>query len=319
MNRSTTRASLPVWMITGLLACTAWAQGQAPSNPCITATGMATLKKDPQSVRLQMELVAQGKDLKEALAKLKDLREAATRKVGELGAKTDAIRFEDLRTVPAQTDQQQRVRMQRMVQARMRGEKPDAKAEVKKEPVKVSVTLKAEWPLKEGTPEDRLVATSELEHKVRAADLAGQKSAETMTAEEKEEAEEAEGEEPEYYSGDEGPQPGDPVFFYVAKVTEEEKTKLLADAFTKARENATRLAQAAGAQLGALQFLNGGDTSGYPDYDAYGSYSGQYRQYAYQLMQRLREAQGDDDMEAIGVQPGQVTTKIHVSASFAIK
>jgi hypothetical protein len=319
MNSSMARVFLPAFAIGGLLACTAFAQNQPSPSPCISASGVATLKKDPQLVRLQMDLVAQGKDLKEALAKLKERREAATKKLSELGAKADSIRFEDFHAVPAQTDQQQRMRMQRMVQARMRGEKPSAKEAAKKDPVKVSVTLKAEWPLKAGSPEDRLVATSELEDQVREADLAGQKEAEKLSAEEKEEAEEGELEAPTYYGGEEGPKPGDPVFIYVATVTDEEKAKLLADAFAKAKENATRLAQAAGAQLGALQFLNGGENAAYSDYETYAGYGGQYRQYAYQLMQRIRGAQSEEDVEAVGMQPGQVSTKMHVSASFAIK
>lgn len=318
MNSSVSRVVLPVLALCAVFAGAAMAQ--IPMGPSISGNGTAVLKKDPQFVRLQIDLLAKGKDLKEALARLKDRREAAGKKLAELGATAESIRFEDVHVIPAQADQQQWRRMQRMVQARMRGEKLGAKEAARKEPVKVSVTLKAEWPLKGGSMEERLMATAKLEDEVRASDLAGQKEIEQLTPEEKEEAEEAEGQDqPEYYGGDEGAKPGDPVFIYVAKVSDEEKAKLLADAFNKAKANAARLAQAAGAQLGPLQYLTGGDGGAFPDYDVYSAYGNQYRQYAYQLMQRLRMDQSEDDVEAVGVQPGQVSSKVQVTASFAIK
>jgi uncharacterized protein YggE len=315
MNRSVARALLPLFAVCA--ASAAVALGQSPTGPCISGSGTATLKKDAQLMRLQIDLLAKGKDLKEALAKLKDRREAAAKKLTELGAAADSIRFEEVRVVPNKTDEQRRMEM--MVRSRMRGQKTTAKEAAGKEPVKVSVTLKAEWPIKSGSIEERLMAAQELQDKVREADVAGLKEIEQLTPEEKEAAEEAEGEDmPRYMGGEEGAKPGEPLFLYVAKVSDEERTKLLADAFNKAKANAVRLARAAGTEPGPLRYLMSTGSS-YMDYEGYAGYGSQYRQYFYPLMQRAQMEQGEDEAEAIGVQPGQVSMRVNVQAAFAIK
>jgi len=287
-------------------------------GPSITGNGTASLKKDAQLIRLQIDLLAKGKDPKEALAKLKDRREAATKKLAELGATADSVRLEGVRVVPSKTDQQRQMEM--MVRARMRGQKTTAREVTAREPVKVSISLKAEWPLKGASPEERLLAAHELQDKLREADLAGQKEAEQLTPEEKEAMEEAAAdEETHFYSGmEEGPKPGEPVYLYVAKVSDEERARLLTDAFNKAKTNAARLAQAAGATLGPLSYLmSTGQT--YPDFENFGGYGGAYRQYLYPLMQQAQMEQGEENAEAIGAQPGEVSIRVNVTASFAIK
>jgi hypothetical protein len=98
MNGSVARMFLPVLVVCAL--CAGVASAQVPLGPSIAGNGTATLKKEPQILRLQIDLLAKGKDLKEALTKLKDRREAATKKLAELGATADSIRFEDTHIVP---------------------------------------------------------------------------------------------------------------------------------------------------------------------------------------------------------------------------
>jgi uncharacterized protein YggE len=267
-------------------------------------------------MRLQIDLLARGQDLKEAIAKIKERREAASKKLTELGAAADSIQFGEVRIVPSKNDEQRRMEM--MVRARMKGQKPGAKDVAKKEPVKVSMSLKAEWLIKAGSAEERLLAAHELQDKIREADLAGQKEAEKLSAEEQEEAEEAAGEErmPSFDPSD-GAAPGTAVFFFVAKVSDEEKSKMAKEAFDKARASAERLAKAAGVGLGPLQSLSRSGQG--PETEDFSGEYNPYRSAMYPMLQRLRMEQGDDAAEAVGTDPGQVSLRVTVTAEFAVK
>lgn len=156
---------------------------------------------------------------------------------------------------------------------------------------------------------------------LQEADLAGKKEAEQLTPEEKEALEEAGEEERMMFSGmEEGPKPGEPVFLFVAKVSEEEKSRLLGEAFTKAKAHALLLARAAGVELGGLQTVaSQGAGDGLTDYEALGEYGVHYRNILYPLVRRARTEQSGNDTEAIGIQPGQVSLRAVIVASFAIQ
>src|SRR4051812_43284943 len=73
----------------------AQAPGEAPG--AVTAVGSVTLKRTPDTVRVQISLSGEGKTLKEALAKLQQRRESAKKKLAALGATEASIVAEDPR------------------------------------------------------------------------------------------------------------------------------------------------------------------------------------------------------------------------------
>lgn len=288
-------------------------RAQVPQGT-VTGTGTVELKRQPETLRLQVEVVVKAKDLKEALAKLKARREAVGKQVVTLGAAKNSVEFSEPVLANEKTDrhlQIQRMMLERLGKPDKVGGKGATKAAL---PVLVSMTLKADWPLKAAGPEDLLLQIHELQEKVKAADLGGVKENEKLTPEEEEIAEEMQAAIQQQLGQEAEAKRGEPSFFYVCKVSEEDRAKALAEAFQKARKDAGRLARAAGQELGTLQGLSsqnqGGEvepSAGIPPY----------------LVQQLRAGQGNDGAdsggEALGVQPGKVTYRIMVSAAFYLK
>lgn len=298
----------------------AWSLAQLPLDGTISGNGVVVLKREPQILRLQIDLIAKGKSLTDAIETLKARREAARKQLTDLGAAPASIEFADMQVVPGKTDQQRQMEM--MIRQRMRASgKATTKEADKSGPLTVSVNLKAEWPLQAGSAEERLLRAHELQEKIRAADLAGQKADEQLSPEEQEAAEESEEAQMRVYESNEGPKPGEPVFFYVCKIPDADRAKALAEAFAKAKAQAAQFAEAAGVTLGALRHLGSGSGGALGmDYEDMSAYSNPtYARYVYPLLQRARASQGEVIDEAIGVQAGTVTMRVSVSAAFAIK
>jgi hypothetical protein len=266
-------------------------------------------------LRVQVEVLAKGKDLKEALARLKERREAARARLTALGAAGDAVTFGEPSLGPEKTEQQRQ--FEAMMAQRMRiqggGAKPAAKAK-SPPPVTVSVTVRVDLPLKAADLEELLLRSQELQEKVKAADLGGLKEFEKLSPQEEELAEEAQA--GNYGQGQNEPKRGEPVFAFVSRVPEGEYTRALAEAFQKAQRAARELARAARMDLAELRHLESqaagsGDEPG----QGYGAYYGRAPQ------ARLSSLGGSDPQvrEAIGTQPGTVTYRIAVTASFALK
>ena len=95
--------------------------------------------------------------------------------------------------------------------------------------------------------DELLLAATELQDKIRAADLGQAKSA---SLEEQEAMEESGS-----YDGNAPVRPGEPVFLFVARVPEDVRAKALADALGKARAGAERLAKAATPDKELLPFV----------------------------------------------------------------
>jgi uncharacterized protein YggE len=111
--------------------------------------------------------------------------------------------------------------------------------------------------------------------------------------------------------------PGQPAFLFVSRISEAERDKALAEAFEKAKQQATRLAKAAGAQLGALKSLAGNAAMGGGDYDVY--QYGRDNSPSHQMMQAMRNRQSsgeEETVEAIGAEPGPVSINVSVTAAF---
>ncbi len=288
------------------------AGAQAPaSEGTVSGQGSVTIEKPADILRLQAEITAVGKDVKEALTKLK-AREASLRKqFAELGTSEGAITMDDPKVGGGATDRA--AQMQRMVMARMqqRGGAASKPSEGPKS-VTVSAAVKVEWPLKASSPEELLIAATSLQEKAKAIDLSAKKDTDGMSEEEQEVAEESGAVFPD---GGEGPKPGEPVFVFVRRISDEERAKAVADAFAKARTEATHLAKAAGMELGALRTLNSRDLSTI-DRDNMGYEAMYMQQMYYGMAQRGLTPQPN---EAIGMEPGKVTFRITVNAGFALK
>jgi hypothetical protein len=208
--------------------------------------------------------------------------------------------------------------MQIMMRQRMmqrRGGRRPAENPAVAPPVNVTLSLTAEWPLKDGEVEQVLITAHELEEKIKSADLAGRKATEELSPEEEEAAEESEEDMDQMmYTGQQQPKPGEPRFVYVSAISEKDRAKAFAEAFERAKADAARLAQAASAQLGPLVQLSGGNESGIDstDYQEWGGYR-------YQMMQRTQRTASDEKVEAVGPEPGMLKYQVTVAATFALK
>ena len=298
----------------------AWAQFGAVHTggpPTVSSSGTAVIERQPELLRMEIDVLAKGKDLKDALGKLKQRRKAAEEQLTKLGADATSVKFGIPRISPPENDQQKQMQMmmrQRMMQRRV-ARRPTEKP-VAAPPVTVSISLTAEWPLKAGDAEPLLIASHELEENIRAADLAGRKAAEELSPEEEELAEESEGDEEQtmYYGGQQQPKPGEPRFIYVSTISENDRAKAFAEAFERAKVEAGALAKAASAELGDLLQLGGGNESS-TDPEMYD----QWTNYRYRMLQQAQRISSDDKVEAIGAQPGMLKYQVSVTATFALK
>jgi uncharacterized protein YggE len=285
------------------------AMAQAPESPLgyIGGAGVAVIKRQPELMRMRLELTATGKDLKDALSKLKARREAALKVCSDLGTAADSLVVGSPRIAP---DSPQRQQMMMMMRQRARnGGKPAKKSEAAP-PVNVAATLTAEWPLKGTDPEELLVASQTLRDKIKS-DLGKSTPKEELSPEDEEVQEEAAAETMNYNNGN-GPKPGEPTFVFVAKVSKADYVKAAAKAFAMAKAHAQRLADAAGAPLGELRNMNGDDRQAMAMMN-------------YQQQRYFNGMQEDDSTEtetssdeAIGPNPAEVRLNVTVTASFAL-
>ena len=288
---------------------------QLSSEEGIHGMGEVVLERKPELMRLQVNLLAKGKDLPEAIAKLKTRRTKVEKQLETLGAAGDSVKFGDIELDQAQDDQQQQMEMMmRQRMAQKRGGKRPAGKEVSVKPVKVLLNLTAEWPLKEADGAEMLIASKKLQDAIKAADLGGMKDSEEPTPEEAELADEME-EMVSSYGGREGPKPGEPVFVFVAKISTPDREKAMAEAFRAAKQEAAQLAKAAELELGTLRSLQGGGGIEADDASDYrmlynSPFGGALR---HQMTGRDRSG------EAIGVSPGPLKFKVTVNATFAAK
>lgn len=281
---------------------------QPPMEGSVTGTGSVEVKRTPELLRVQVEVLGKGKTLKEALAKLKERKESAVAQLVALGVARDSVTFADVSVTQEKNDRQ--VQIERMLRGRLKaaGKKAPA-AEPAVAPILVAALLKVDLPLKATAPEELLQAVLDLQEKIKAADLSGIKEIEKSSPQEEEIAEEMEA----FRGGEQGPKRGEPVFLYVAKVSEAERAKALAEAYHKSRNDAVRTAQAAGMDLGPLQHLAASHAATSTDSDD---------PYIMRLSPWARERSGLGDEwngEVVGTQPGKVTLRLQVTTSFSLK
>jgi uncharacterized protein YggE len=271
----------------------------------VSGSGVAVVKRQPELMRMRLDVTASGKDLADALAKLKARREAALKVCSDLGA-APATLVAGAPHIAAENPQRKQI-MDMLRQRARNGGRPAKKNEPAQ--INVATTLTAEWPLKGSDGEDLLVASQSLSDKIKSA-LVKSMPKEELSPEEEELQEEAAQEMQNYNNN--GPKPGEPAFIFVAKVSKQDYTKAAAKAFAIAKDHAQRLAAAAGSSLGELNSVQGNDQM-----MALGL---QRQMYNYNGMQDddSVEQQFENNDEAIGLNPAEVRLTIGVSASFVL-
>ncbi len=324
MKRTTTPLATIALLSAVCLPVPAWAQFGAmelagmrmAGGQTVRGTGTVVLSRRPTLLRMHVELLAKGKTPEEALEKLKDRREAAVAQVEMLEAVKESVSCGD----PSFSNLQaaQKKQFEQMIRQRMssRGRKVPKGLQTAKT-FSASAVLMAEWPIQGDSPEERLLAVRAMEEKLKAADLGGAKEAEKMSAEEEEMAEEMAN---MMGSGEEKVAFGQPVFTYVAEVSDADRKAAMAKAFGKAKKQASELAQAAGVKLGPLAGL-GGYTRGTGMENMmthYGGYSPQ--QYQQSLAQRQAGGEKDDEQtQATASTLGPVRFNIAVVAVYKLE
>jgi uncharacterized protein YggE len=293
------------WLF-ALLACSGvyTALGQA-ADGSVAGQGVVTIARPAECLRLQVDLIAKDKDPRQAAAKLKQLEEAASAKLTELGALKGTIQFAE----PALGGPEFSAPSPFEAALGTRGQ-PD-EDELAKMPATFTVRLTADWALSAADPAERLIAVHELKLRIRQADLGGRKHA--QTEEDEEETEEPGGAFAAAMAAAGIPpgKPGQAKFLFVWKLSREEQAQATAEAFGKAKAQADRLAAAAGHRLGRLRSVDLG-TGAVPGQQP--DFTEVYRK----MLGAETEQPAADEGEAVGAQPARVEHKITVNAAFEL-
>jgi len=235
----------------GAMLMFATAAAKADDNQgTVTVTGHATTPEKPGIMRLTMTVSADGADIHEAAAKLKQQRDDLKSKLLAVGATQSTINFSDpIEGNPQNLTPQQRM-MQQVMSMRNR-QAPSTQPAV----VTVSSTLTAQWPLTDASPDDALLAADELQSKIKDAFPKAGASG-PKTPEEEEIAQEMAAQQ----NGMETSKPDEPKFTFAHKLTTEERTTLLKQAFADAQAQAKQIAGAAGLRAGPVLRLSTSQT-----------------------------------------------------------
>ncbi|MEX0717601.1 MAG: SIMPL domain-containing protein [Planctomycetaceae bacterium] len=283
------------------------------TDAMVTGAGAVILERQPELMRLRIDLIAKGDTLEAALAALDDRAAAAKLQVVAFGAGKDSVQVGEARITDSKTDQQKQ--MEQMLAQRLRQAGRGAPAKTA-ETVTVAATLEAEWPLQAKNANELLLAVHPLQKKIIDANLAGTKDGDKLSAEEQEMMEEFGG----YGYGGEEEKPGTPAFYFVAPIPQEELDRAAAEAFQKAKAQAERLAAAAGVRLGSLAGVN--DPQSHDDYDTLSGMYG-YHTYSSGAQQAIseyvsRQKAGEASMGAVGDSPKKLRHRVSISAAFRI-
>ena len=306
MTRWCSAATLAIGILVVAGSDGAFGQQPASSRGSVGGAGVAVIKRQPELIRMQLDVMATGKDLKDALATLKARREAATTVCTKLGAVAETLAVGPPRIAP---DLAQRQRMMNDYisppRRTSKAKKPEAAP-----PVNVSAWLTAEWPLKGNSPEELLLASQSLRDTIKSELAKAMPKAADLSPEQEEMQEEAA---PDMGGNGNGPKPGDPVFVFVAKVSDADYVKAAAKAFAMAKAHAQRLADAAGTPLGELRNVEGNDRQSM----SMMNFPRQYYNNGMLQEEDSPEPETNPD-EATGTNPAEVRLTVAIAATFAL-
>ncbi len=285
--------------------------GNSPPGT-ITGSGKATLKAMPERMRLSINLSSRGDDIDKALTALQDRIDASKIQLKTLGAIEDSIQSTSPKIDTQKSAQHEQMRSQ-LMESLGRAGRSDDQAGVNTM-VMLSSSLSAEWDLSGLSNKELLVKTFKLQKQVRDAKLAGDDTGAELSAEEQELLEEAQmfG---RYSSRME--EEGGPEFFFYSKIKKVDYENALKSAVASSRKQAEKLAAAAGLKLGPLEGLRMEEDFEYGfEYAGYG-YGGRSN---LQGLSKFQEQQADRDVPlAVGIEAGELTLTIEVSAGFGVE
>ena len=295
------------------------ARAGADDAGSVTGVGKVVLNRPATVMRMQIDVPAEGKTVGEALEQLKAKRQALAAKLKSLGAAEAGVQFGDPRVGASGPGGNAQQRYLQQMMRMQRGNRAAAKKPHGPAMVSVTLPVTAEWTLKASGAEEAIIAGHKLRETVKSAGLLG-KDAAGAADKKLEPEEEAEMEEEMAGLTDDGTgaaaplKPGEPRFTFVAKITDPERAAASKEAFQKARAEATQIAEAAGGKVGRLRMVTAqvGAAAG-ADEDGMGAYN-RY------MMQAMGMDPGSEAVpEASGTEPGMVSLRITVSASFAME
>jgi hypothetical protein len=212
----------------------------------VRGTGAVVIERDAELLRLDVQLRASAKTVKEALVELRVRGDQARQQVLGLGADAASVTIEPAKLVDPNEGRGNPMEQIMRLRTGRAEEKTDGER-----PVHVAASFSAQWKLTKKPHDELLASTHKLQQDLVALDLAGHKAAK-KAEEGKDEAKDADAVEP----GDEGADPGQPTFLFLAEVPSAERDKAGAEAFRRAAAQAERLARAAGKELGDVLSLD---------------------------------------------------------------
>jgi len=275
----------------------------------ISVDGYAESSKQADVMRMSVTIEAQGSDLSSAMESLLEKKKKTTIKIEKLEPVEGSIKFDDVETGGGGDTSQMMQQMKR----RFGNDPRMAKMMKVKPPVKLNLTLTADWKLETAESSELMLACDTLKQKISETDFAGQ-SEDKLSPEQSELAEEMAEMMNEYGGGDSSTPAGTPTFYYVRVVSAELQAELLGKAFDDAKEKATRLATATKSKLGKLKQLSS-DESGSGSSGRYDEYYG-YRQAP---AMPAGEKHEDGSLESVSQSPDKASYSVSVSATFGIE
>jgi uncharacterized protein YggE len=297
-----------------LLPAAVEAQSESAHEPSVSGSGVAVVRRPATSLRMYFTLSGKGKTIEEAMSDFKARRDNALALLEKLGADKRSISVGSPSISAAAG--QRRHQLEQMIRQRMRSGGPLASKAVKiPKSVDMQAVLVAQWPLEGRSPEELFLAAQQVQARVVASKLAGDKA--KLSAEEEEIVEEMEAQNGMSYGGDDQPDPGVPSFVYVGVVAESDRQQALSEAFQKAKADAQRVARAAGADVGGLVSVSGGGSGAANVVDYNDPTVRAYQQYM-QRQSSLPENPELKEGEAIGQEPS-VTFSYNVHATFRLE
>lgn len=219
----------------------------SPPSTTISCSGAVTVRQRPALLLMKVRLRAAEPTLELGLAKLKKQGEATSQWLKRLGA--ERVDFGEPHFADqADTDPIQKMRAMAAKSLRKR----PASGASEERPHGVCVVLTAIWPVAAMSAEDILVLVDRLRFEVAEEDSDEAEAPEALppwaSPEEQMQAMMTQMQQP---ADDDTPQ-----FVFISRLGEEQREKAIAEALARARQNAERLARAAGLRLGPLQMLH---------------------------------------------------------------
>src|SRR5260370_41864196 len=121
------------------------ARAEVPATGTVTGQGTFELKRQPEHLRVQVDVLAKGKDVKEALAKLREQRQAAQKQLEALGFDPKSIDFGEPKITTEKSDRGRH--MQRMMRLRRNQGKKTTQKPTEPPPLSAPPSPKPDVPL----------------------------------------------------------------------------------------------------------------------------------------------------------------------------